>query len=216
MKTLSWKLIATLGMVIILVATTMHLALESPQSAPPQVTPLKAKAAKLPRDFSLLAERIQTLAYRQPTAEELEEEQQYDREQALAATNDLHDPDPAKRSEAAEQLGAYPGAEAEELLTQALAQDGDAGVRKLAAQTLDTLDKPSNRAIDTLLQAIEDDTPEVQQASLLTLERWLNEGVNDDRNTRIVRGLKNVKDSRGLAKETRDYLQELLEQAGPG
>lgn len=212
MKTVSWKLITALGVLTTLVAATVHHALKPSPNVPPlQTTPLKSKAPKPPPDLSMLAERIQALAYRQPTPEELEEEIQYNRDEALALTSDVHDPDPDKRAVAVEQLGAYPSTESEDLLTQALAQDGDAGVRELAAQTLETLDKPSPRAIDALLQAIEDDTPEVQQASLLTLEKWLNDEADNARRAHIVRGLKHKARSFRLAKETRQYLRELLE-----
>jgi len=211
MKKFSWKIITALGVAIVLVTAAIHHALKPPPSAPTQATPLDSEAAKAPPDLSMLAERIQAMAYRQPTPEELEEEKQYNREKALALSDDQHDPDPNKRIVAVEQLGAYPSAEAEDLLIQALAQDGDASVRKMAAQTLDTLDNPSLRAIDALLQAIEDDAVEVQQASLLTLEKWLNDDADKARHARLVSALRHAARSQHLAEDSRQYLQELLE-----
>jgi len=213
MKMFSWKQIAVFSTAVAIIGAAVHYARKPPPSIPPpQAAPSKSKA-KPPPDFSMVAERIQALAYRQPTPEELEEEKQYNRRQASGLAQDLDDPNPDKRLRAVEQLGAYPSAEAEDLFTQALVQDGDVRVREMAARTLDTLDEPSTHAIDALLQAIEDDAVEVQQASLLTLERWLTDEADKARQARIVDGLKQAARSNRLAEETKEYLQELLEQA---
>jgi HEAT repeat protein len=213
MMMFSRKQIVILGTAAAIGAAIIHHALKPSHSFPPQAVSQKSKAAKPPPDFSRVAERIQALAYRQPTPEELEEEKQYNREQASALAKDMDDPNPEKRLEAVEQLGAYPSTEAEDLLTLALVQDGDVRVREMAARTLDTLDEPSTHAIDALLQAIEDNAVEVQQASLLTLERWLTDEADKARPARIVRGLKQAAHSNRLAEETKEYLQDLLEQS---
>lgn len=217
MKPFPWKLLTLVGVLAAVVAIAIYHALNSLQIVlPPQTPTIESKAFKPPPNYSMLAERIETLAYREPTSEELKEEKQYNREKALALSSDLNDPDPHKRIGAVEQLAAYTSAEAEDLLTQVLAQDTDVNVRAMAAQTLDTMEKPSLATIDAVLQAIEDDAPEVQQASLLTLERWLNNEPGEAHRAHIVQGLKGKAQSKRLGKETREYLQELLRQARSG
>lgn len=213
MNMLSWKRLTLVGMLALVLVATIHYApapsRNTPAPAPTSIS-TESESTKPPPDPNLLAERLEMLANFEPSPEEVEEKQQYNRKLAVEFSYSLNDPDPSKRVAAVEQLGAYPSPEAEDSLTQALNNDTDSNIRAIAARTLDTLDNPSPVAIDALIRAMEDYAPEVQHASLVTLEGFLSKQPSKDLRARIVRGLKDKSGSRNLTEETNEYLQELL------
>lgn len=99
-----------------------------------------------------------------PTQEEIQEEQQVEMEQVAAATDWLHAADAKQRVAGAAQLAAYPTAEAEKQLREALTGDVDAEVRVTAANSLGYFDKLAPETIKVLLKALHDENDIAQNA----------------------------------------------------
>lgn len=141
------------------------------------------------------------------------EEARQDEQDAREAIDLLHDPDPQKRTEGAEQLAAYQTPQSEVELAQALRGDPEAAVRQAAAQSLVLFEKPTKETWDALLAALEDTNADVQSAAEATVETLLMQ--YDEKSSRVAWVLETIKKSATspkLSEDTRDSLQNLIEQ----
>ena len=86
-------------------------------------------------DLSLRLEKMAAPPFLSP--EEIEEAIRTDEEQVAYAREWLESADPHQRVNGAEQLSAYPTAQAKELLVETLANDIDPEVRSAAARSLE-------------------------------------------------------------------------------
>ena len=93
-----------------------------------------------------------------------------------------------ERLEAIQNLGANPNQAAETLLTQELIIDQDARVRNAAARSLGIINTPSDVTIQTLLDALEDESEAVCLSALLTLQLYIiqAEAYSDNHSTTVT------------------------------
>lgn len=124
--------------------------------------------------------------------------------------------DPSDRSEAALQLAATQTEKSAQKLALALSKDPAAEVREAAAETLVVFDRLPKQAWDALLAGLEDINPKVQAASADTVQTQLFKsdkyGENSETAERILAALKTSLRSSKLTDETREALQDLMEQ----
>ncbi|WP_348759924.1 HEAT repeat domain-containing protein [Candidatus Methylocalor cossyra] len=131
----------------------------------------------------------------------------------VAARQQLASSDPAQRVEGAEQLGAYPTKEAEDLLVQALASDTSAEVRSAAAQSLGYVEKPSDHTLSALLSALEDQDEDVRNSALSTLEDFLTASDEGSRRYQgILAGLRAKAAARSVPPDVREAINDILQE----
>jgi hypothetical protein len=106
---------------------------------------------------------------RPPTAQELEQEKNFNAQQAGIASQWLKSPDAQRRTVGAEQLSAYESPVSEQCLTDALRRDTAPEVRKAAAQSLSAFKNLSDHAVTALLEALGDANESARIAALNTL-----------------------------------------------
>jgi HEAT repeat protein len=162
-----------------------------------------------PVDLSALAERAGNPLVLTP--EQIEEDKRMDNEQVALASEWLRSIDPRQRIDGAEQLSAYPTAEAEILLVNALVTDIDPEVRSAAAQSLDAFERPTEKTLTALLIAVEDENEDVRMSALATLENIVAAEENGSaRYKRILAGLKKKAASRRIPAETREAIRDFV------
>lgn len=148
---------------------------------------------------------------RQPTVEELEDEKRFVDRQVLLAGEWLNSADVKEQVAGAEQLSAYPTAEAEILLASSLTTAFDSAVRVAAAISLQSFPQASAKTLDALLAALADSSPEVQSAATNSLQSL---ATRLDRRTprfkKIVVGMKRQASNRYLLPETRQSILEFI------
>lgn len=173
--------------------------------------PAGASIANPPPDIRALAARLGPAGMAPLTPAQRAEERQTYAEQAAIALAWLRSTERHVRVEGAEQLGAYPTAEAGKALAKSLAQDPSPEVRAAAAASLAYFQRPGEAAIRNLLAALRDVSAEVRQAALGTLEVYI-EVLDADSATRrrILRELGKLAKSRRLDPEMKADLRELL------
>lgn len=143
--------------------------------------------------------------------DEMENDEQYEKEQISTAMRQLSSTNEEERVEAVEQLGAYPSPDTETLLVQLLAQDSNTEVRNAAALSLGSMDEPSDGAIMALMSALEDQSEDVRFSSLSTLEDYMLSQEEDSPNYKRIReGLRQKSEAAGLAQDLRDSIKEIL------
>ncbi|MDD2758891.1 MAG: hypothetical protein PHH11_01215 [Methylomonas sp.] len=145
------------------------------------------------------------------TIENLQEEEHIFNEQVATARQWLDDKDTRRRIAGAEQLGAYPTAEAEIALNDALIFDSEAKVRAAAALSLAGFLPLDEMSIKNLLAALGDSSQDVQLNALHTLNRYL---LKQEANTLAYQQLISALTQKAKAKEltgtTRQSLEGLL------
>ncbi|MDD5461360.1 MAG: HEAT repeat domain-containing protein [Methylococcales bacterium] len=102
-----------------------------------------------------------------PTAQELEQEKQFNAQQVELAGQWLKSPYTHQQIKRAEQLGAYESPLSEQCLVGALRHDAVSEVRKAAAQSLSALKYLSDSAISTLLKTLSDTNAGIRIATLV-------------------------------------------------
>jgi len=168
-----------------------------------------------PEDFSLLLERM--AAPPSLTPEEIEEEARIDEEQVAHAHEWLKSPDPRQRVAGAEQLSAYPTAQAKKLLVETLANDIDPEVRSTAARSLGFFKNPEAKTLDALLLVLESDNEEEVRLNVLnTLEAYVGREPYGSKRTRyILNKLKQIAESGQLQSDAQTVLQSFLADQAP-
>lgn len=183
-----------------------------PPLAPPQNPPISAGGQPANTPASAIPGPAGTAVGTAPQQLAAEQARQ-DEQDAQEAIELLHDPDPGKRVQAAEQLSAYQTAQSQAELVQALRGDAAAAVREAAAQSLVLFEEPAHETWSALLAALEDASPDVQSAAVATLETLLMQ--YDEKPSRVAWVRKAIKDSvtsRKLARDTREAMESMIEQ----
>jgi HEAT repeat protein len=209
-------LVILIPMVVAASGAAFFLAGSPPEPVEPRQTP-KPVATKPPAAAIPHREEIMAQTQQPPTDEELEEETRLDAEQVLDAAQSLKDPDPEKRIEGIEQLGAYPTPESEEQLMVSLRGDPSAEVRSAAADALGNFDRLGEPALSTLFEALKDRSEDVQASALDTLQAQIEESPAGSKQYRKLLGiLKKMAGDKTLGEETRRSIREFLQdQAEP-
>jgi HEAT repeat protein len=168
-----------------------------------------------PPDLRMLLE--QEMAEAVETDEQLEEEHAVEAEQVEQARIWLTDADPAERVSGAEQLSAYPTAQAEIYLLAALKEDADDEVRAAAASSLSAFKQADAKIFDGLLAALRDIDENVRFNAWSSLEILLNQPELSPKTVKKVQSAlaKLVKQGR-LVSETRDVIREYLQDQQGG
>ncbi|MDP1614370.1 MAG: hypothetical protein Q8L68_01085 [Methylococcales bacterium] len=174
------------------------------------------KVVKAPvEDLSLLLERMSAPPVLTP--EQIKAEARVDDEQVALAREWLESADPLQRIIGAEQLSAYPTAEAEKLLVDALANDLDMEVRSVAARSLEFVEQPEAKTLDALLRTLEYDKEAVCLDVLNTLQAYVaREPYGSKRARQIVKRLKKIAKSARLEGDVRTVLQHFLSDQASG
>lgn len=163
-----------------------------------------------PIDLSVLAQRASNPPVLTP--EQIEEDKRIDNEQVALAGEWLRSINPRQRIDGAEQLSAYPTAEAEKLLVDALVTDIAPEVRSAAAQSLAAFERPTQAAVAALLAAVEDENEDVRLSALNTLENIAaGEETGSPRYKKILAGLKKAAKSGRVPSETREAIRDFLQ-----
>lgn len=169
----------------------------------------RKKPVTPPVDVRMLAEQFGSSPVLTP--EQVEEDKRIDDEQVAVAGEWLRSIDVQQRIDGAEQLSAYPTAEAEKLLVDALITDIDPEVRSAAAQSLAAFESPTEAAVAALLAALEDKNEEVRLSALNTLESIATaEETGSRRYKKILAGLKKAAKSKRVPSETREVIHDFL------
>ncbi len=150
------------------------------------------------------------------TEDQVAEDERIDAEQVARARRWLASSDRQQRIAGAEQLSAYPTAEAEHLAIHALAMDRDAAVRGAAAQSLESFERPSAAAIGALLAALQDPDAAVRMSALSTLQEYLaDDTLETGSHAKVVAGLRKLRNNRRVDKQTRHWVAAFLSDLEP-
>lgn len=176
-----------------------------------KAAPAKAPAVQVQMpDFRELA--MQQGGTLEPTEAQLKEEKAIENSQVATAGQWLASANAQQRHDGAEQLSAYPTAEAEKLLLNALSGDADPEVRSTAAESLSAFEPLSTAAIAGLFAAMDDNNQNVQFNALSTLQNQVaNEESNSKRYQMIMRGLKKKLKSTHLSEEMRNTVRGFID-----
>lgn len=214
----SWKFYATVLTLVLIAFAAMRTARPflHEDSQPVSITEPTADTIKpFPEDFSLRLERM--AAPPTLTDEEIEEENRIEEEQVVSAIEWLESADPQQRVVGAEQLSAYPTAEAEQRLVEALANDVDPDVRSTAARSLGLFKQLQAKTLDSLLQALETDDEEVRLDVLNTLQAVVErEPYGAKQARRIIKKLIKIAKSGQLQTNSQSVLSDFLTDQAPG
>jgi len=219
-NTKNWKryaLVVSLLSIMLAAGVIRWLILKTDdQPVPTAEPPKKAAKIKIPtEDVSLLLERMS--APRVLTPEQIKEEARVDDEQVELARKWLESTDPRQRIIGAEQLSAYPTAEAEKLLVNALANDLDTEVRSVAARSLEFFEHPEANTLNVLLRTLEYDKDVVCLDVLNTLQSYVGrEPYGAKRTKQIVKRLKKIAKSARLEGDSKIVLQYFLTDQASG
>lgn len=182
---------------------------EPPPAAKIEVSP--SDLAVRPPDLRELALRMNGGGTVAPTPEQVEEEKRTIAAQVEAAGESLNAIDPQERIGGAMQLAAYPTPEAEKLLTQSLATDADAEVRKTAAESLRSFGSLREKTVQALLASLDDESEAVRANALLALQSFLQKQERDaPRYKAVVKSLRQKAKDRRTAQDIRKEIQDYL------
>ena len=146
-----------------------------------------------------------------PAPEQQAEERRAAAEQVKLARTWLKSTSVQSRIDGAEQLGAYPTAEAEKALVDHLRSDPSPEVRVAAANSLGFFNAPSEAATQALVRALEDHNADVGAAALSTLEIVLQAAESDPGRARqLHKKIRQAVRSRKIDAEIREQLRSLL------
>lgn len=162
-------------------------------------------------DLKALAYRMHSSGVAPPSAASIAEERRVVGDQVSSALIWLRSAEVKQRIEGAEQLGAYPTADAERALIAHLHSDPSPEVRVAAANSLGFFSAPSDSAIRALVRALEDHHADVSAAALSTVQIVL-QGLGPDsvRARQLLRYVRQAIRSRKMDSEIREQLQSLL------
>lgn len=195
--------------VTVLMALALMFSRTRPTPRTSQVDPPPKPVYAVP-DLRELAARMNAAAP-PPGAEQFAEQRRIEQEQITQALEFLTSTDPRQRQAGAEQLGVYPGPEAQRALAQALRDDADPEVRLAAATSLGRIRAPDETAIKALLAAIGESRDDIAAMALNTLGAYLRQpGLPTDRRRQIRTGLEYWNRSRALAPQRREIIKHLL------
>lgn len=181
-----------------------------PKSEPVMLSPVAIPPVAPPPDLARLVSQMNAGAM-PATAEQENEHRLVEKQQVDTATQWLQDKNPEQRVMGAQQLSAYPTAEAEKWLVKALKSDPSEDVRAAAALSLDAVEKLSFEAIVTLSKALEDSNADTQQNALSTVTNaLLREERGNSRYQKILKILQDKARSRRLAPEIKEGLTDFL------
>lgn len=146
-----------------------------------------------------------------PGAEHLAEQRRIEQEQIAQALESLNSTDPLLRRAGAEQLGAYPGTEAQQALAKTLRDDPDPEVRLAAATSLGRVRTPDETVIKALLSVIGQPGHDIAFIALNTLGAYLRQpGLPAGHRRQILAGLERWRHTRNLDRELRESVKQLL------
>lgn len=212
------RLIILSGVLLATATATVYTYLPKTSDTPPPA-PAKPTVAKPATPPPPVAAKRPVAPPPLPMPEPMveEEEELTEEQQVAAASQLLTSTDPTVRLEGAEQLGAYPNAEAEALLVQTLANDPDADVRNAAAQSLAYVEQPSNATVSALMAALDDQNEDVRAAALSALEDFLaNSDAGSKRYNSLQSGLKQKAAVVSTPQDVRDAIHDILEEQANG
>jgi hypothetical protein len=153
---------------------------------------------------------------RLPTAEELEQERQFNVRQAELAGQWLESPHTHQRIKGAEQLSAYESPLSEQYLVDALRYDAVPEVRRAAAQSLSAFKHLSDPAISILLKTLSDANTGIRIATLNTLFSYgLLINTDAKKSARLLAKMREKLRSGHLTKDVRDSLQAFIKDQEP-
>jgi len=146
-----------------------------------------------------------------PGAEHLAVQRRIEQEQIGQALESLNSTDPLLRRAGAEQLGAYPGTEAQQALAKTLRDDPDPEVRLAAATSLGHVRTPDETVIKALLSVIGQPGHDIALTALNTLGAYLRQpGLPASHRRQILAGLERWRHTRNLDRELRESVKQLL------
>jgi len=146
-----------------------------------------------------------------PAPEQQAEERRAAAEQVKLARTWLKSTSVQSRIDGADQLGAYPTAEAEKALIDHLRSDPSPEVRVAAANSLGFFNAPSEAATQALVRALEDHHADVGAAALSTVQIVLQSLGNDSvRARQLLKHIRQAARSRKMDSEIREQVQSLL------
>jgi HEAT repeat protein len=204
MQKFSLAIVAILAVVI--VATAFHLYSKHPNTP---LTPVKTSIPPPP---------VESLGHgaRLPTAEELEQEKNYDAKQVELAIEKLKSSNVHQRIAATETLNAYQIPESERQLSETLLHDENAQVRQAAALSLYLFKELSDRTVDALLKALHDDDKQTRRESFNVLISYaLRVNFNDNKFQGVLNKLRKKVRSRHLDQDIRSDLKRFIKDQEP-
>jgi len=172
---------------------------------------IQPKPALIPPPLEMLGQGA-----RFPTAEELEQEKNFNAQQVELAGQWLKSPDVHQRIMGAEQLSAYESPESEQRLTDTLRQDAAPEVRTAAAQSLALFKKLSDPTVDALLKALDDADKGTRIAALNTLLTYaFLVSADTKKSEHLLAKLRKKVRSSHLNKDVRESLQAFIKDQEP-
>ena len=171
----------------------------------------EAKTPVIAPDLKALASRMDLSGAALPSAASIAEDRRVVGEQVASALTWLESVEVKRRIEGAEQLGAYPTADAERALIAHLRNDPSPEVRIAAANSLGFFNAPSEAATLALVRALEDHHADVSAAALSTVEIVLKAAEADPvRARQLHKYIRQAARSRKMDPEILEQVQSLL------
>lgn len=210
------KVWLVLGLTVTLLVALALMFSRARQTKPPNPPSSAVGRADTPRpgyvvpDLRELASRMSS-SVSPPGAEHLAEQRRIEQEQIAQALESLNSTDPLPRKAGAEQLGAYPGTEAQRALAKTLRDDPDPEVRLAAATSLGRVRAPDETVIKALLSVIGQPGRDIALTALNTLGAYLRQpGLPASHRRQILAGLERWRHTRNLNRELREGVKQLL------
>lgn len=161
-------------------------------------------------DGSLLLERFEASQQYEPTPEEIAEDAAFEAEQIAQARQWLTDLDPEQRIVGAEQLSAYPTAEAEKYLVEVLIGDHVGEVKVAAANSLSAIKTPSLKTREALIGSLQDPDEDVRNSAFNTLQLFLSTDSETSDAKKTLSLLKKQLKSKFVPQEMREAIKDYL------
>ena len=210
------KVWSILGLTVTLLVVLALMFSRARQTKPPSPSSPPVSQSDTPRPGYVVPD-LRELATRMgastppPGAEHLAEQHRIEQEQIAQALESLNSTDPLLRRAGAEQLGAYPGTEAQQALAKTLRDDPDPEVRLAAATSLGRVRTPDETVIKALLSVIGQPGHDIAFIALNTLGAYLRQpGLPASHRRHIWTGLEHWSRSRALAPQRREIIKQLL------
>lgn len=203
-------LTVTLLVVLALMFARTRQTLSPSLPSPPVTQTDSPKPVYVVPDLRELATRMGA-AVPPPGAEHFAVQRRIEQEQIGQALESLNSTDPLLRRAGAEQLGAYPGTEAQQALAKTLRDDPDPEVRLAAATSLGRVRAPDETVIKALLSVIGQSRDDIAAMAVHTLGAYLRQpGLPAGHRRHIRTGLEHWSRSRALAPQRREIIKQLL------
>ncbi|GAB4275074.1 MAG: hypothetical protein Kow0065_23100 [Methylomicrobium sp.] len=150
---------------------------------------------------------------RLPTADELQQEAQFNERQIALASQWLNGNDSKQRIIGAEQLSAFESPVSERYLVGALCCDVEPEVRLTAASSLAAFKRLSGSTITALIKALNDEQPKVRLAVLNLLTAYVYNNADSEQSESLLMQLKEQLHSGRLHHDTSDILQAFIDDS---